>query len=45
MDGKGLTLLTPENADHDVSLSPNGKYFVDSYSTPDDAADQRACAI
>ncbi|MGZ3331002.1 MAG: DPP IV N-terminal domain-containing protein [Gemmatimonadaceae bacterium] len=35
MDGKGLTLLTPENADHDISLAPSGQYFVDSYSTPD----------
>ncbi|HEY4131743.1 MAG TPA: prolyl oligopeptidase family serine peptidase, partial [Gemmatimonadaceae bacterium] len=34
MDGKGLTLLTPENGDHDATLSPSGKYFVDSYSTP-----------
>ena len=32
MDGKGLTLLTPENADHDIGLSPSGKYFVDNYS-------------
>lgn len=35
LDGQGLTLLTPENANHDVSLSPSGRYFVDSYSTPD----------
>ena len=35
MDGKGLTLLTPENADHDISLSPSGKYFVDNYSRPE----------
>jgi dipeptidyl-peptidase-4 len=35
MDGKGLTLLTPENADHDIALAPSGPYFVDSYSTPD----------
>jgi len=35
MDGKGLTLLTPENADHDIALSPSGQFFVDSYSTPD----------
>jgi len=35
MDGKGLALLTPENANHDVTLSPTGKYFVDSYSKPD----------
>ncbi len=34
MDGKGLTLLTPEDADHDVSLSPSGRFFVDSYSRP-----------
>jgi dipeptidyl-peptidase 4 len=35
MDGKGLALLTPENADHDIALSPSGRYFVDTYSTPD----------
>jgi dipeptidyl-peptidase 4 len=35
MDGKGLTLLTPENANHEITLSPSGKYFVDSYSKPD----------
>jgi dipeptidyl-peptidase-4 len=34
MDGKGLTLLTPEDADHDVALSPTGRYFVDNYSRP-----------
>src|SRR5581483_5149226 len=34
-DGQGLTLLTPENANHDISLSPSGRYFVDNYSTPD----------
>jgi dipeptidyl aminopeptidase/acylaminoacyl peptidase len=34
-DGKGLELLTPENANHEISLSPDGAYFVDSYSTPD----------
>jgi dipeptidyl-peptidase-4 len=35
MDGKGLTLLTPENADHDVALSPAGKFFSDTYSRPE----------
>jgi dipeptidyl aminopeptidase/acylaminoacyl peptidase len=35
MDGKPQQLLTPEDADHDTSLSPSGKYFVDNYSTPD----------
>jgi dipeptidyl-peptidase 4 len=34
LDGRNLTLLTPENADHDVSLAPGGGVFVDSYSTP-----------
>src|SRR5207237_10686940 len=31
-DGTGLTLLTPEDAHHEVRFSPNGKYIVDSYS-------------
>jgi dipeptidyl aminopeptidase/acylaminoacyl peptidase len=35
-DGKGQTLLTTENANHVISASPDGKYFVDSYSTPVD---------
>jgi dipeptidyl aminopeptidase/acylaminoacyl peptidase len=35
MDGTGLTLLTPENADHDIALSPSGQYFIDTYSTPE----------
>jgi dipeptidyl-peptidase 4 len=35
MDGKGLALLTPEDADHDVTLSPSGRYFVDTYSRPE----------
>jgi dipeptidyl-peptidase-4 len=34
-DGKGLTLLSPENANHSVSVSPDGAYFVDNYSRPD----------
>lgn len=34
-DGKKLQLLTPENANHNISLSPDGKYFIDNYSTPD----------
>ena len=35
IDGKNLKLLTPEDADHDVTMSPSGRYFVDSYSRPD----------
>ena len=34
-DGKGLTLLTPENANHTVSVSPDHMYFVDDFSRPD----------
>lgn len=34
MDTGKTTLLTPEDADHIITMSPNGKYFVDSYSTP-----------
>ncbi|MBK8611168.1 MAG: DPP IV N-terminal domain-containing protein [Chitinophagaceae bacterium] len=33
-DGSKLTLLTPEDGHHNVSLSPDGKYFVDNYSKP-----------
>jgi dipeptidyl aminopeptidase/acylaminoacyl peptidase len=34
-DGRGLQLLTPEDANHDVTFSPSGAFFVDSYSRPD----------
>jgi dipeptidyl aminopeptidase/acylaminoacyl peptidase len=34
-DGKGLTLLTPEDGNHQVVLSPSGRYFIDSYSKQD----------
>lgn len=34
LDGGAATLLTPENADHTIDVSPSGRYFVDSYSTP-----------
>ena len=34
-DGKGPILLTPENANHSVSVSPDGTFFVDNYSRPD----------
>ena len=33
-DGRGLRLLTPENADHDITMAPSGRYFLDRYSTP-----------
>lgn len=34
-DGKGLTLLTPEDANHQITLSNDEKYFIDNYSKPD----------
>ncbi|MBV9267147.1 MAG: DPP IV N-terminal domain-containing protein [Acidobacteriaceae bacterium] len=34
-DGTDLKLLSAEDADHDVSVSPNGNYYVDTYSRPD----------
>jgi dipeptidyl aminopeptidase/acylaminoacyl peptidase len=33
-DGSGMKLLTPEVGNHDVTLAPNGQYFVDNFSTP-----------
>ena len=35
MDGGPAQLLTPEDANHDISMSDSGRYFVDSYSKPD----------
>ena len=34
MDGTEVELLTPEKANHSVSLSESGAFFVDSFSTP-----------
>ena len=34
LDGRGQRLLTPEDADHTITMSPDGRYFVDTYSTP-----------
>jgi len=33
--GKTVQLLTPEDGNHNVNLSPDGKYFTDNYSKPD----------
>lgn len=35
LDGSSLELLTPENADHQVSFAPSGDFFLDTYSRPD----------
>ena len=34
MDGEAAALLTPEDANHEMTLSDSGRYFVDSYSRP-----------
>lgn len=34
LDGTRLTLLTPDSADHSIAFAPDGRYFLDSYSTP-----------
>jgi dipeptidyl-peptidase 4 len=35
LDGKNLTLLTPEDGNHQITLSPSGRYFIDNYSKQD----------
>ncbi len=35
LDGTALTRLGGEDADHTVRATPDGRYFVDSYSRPD----------
>ncbi|MCG8457666.1 MAG: DPP IV N-terminal domain-containing protein, partial [Holophagales bacterium] len=37
LDGGEVELLTPENADHTVRFSPDGRYFVDTFSRVDTA--------
>jgi dipeptidyl aminopeptidase/acylaminoacyl peptidase len=34
-DGTRLKRLTPESGDHNISVSPTGRYFVDTYSRID----------
>ncbi len=34
-DGTGMTLLTPEDAEHEIQFSPDYKYFIDNYSRVD----------
>lgn len=36
MDGSDLQLLTPDSAHHVIQLAPDGRHFVDTYSTPVD---------
>ncbi len=35
LDGSGMTLLTPEDADHQVTAVPNAPLFLDTYSRVD----------
>ncbi|HTD40624.1 MAG TPA: DPP IV N-terminal domain-containing protein [Mucilaginibacter sp.] len=35
-DGKHFSVLTPETGNHDIVLSPSEKYFIDTYSKPDE---------
>jgi dipeptidyl aminopeptidase/acylaminoacyl peptidase len=35
VDGKGWKALTPETGDHAIQVSPDGRYIIDTYSTPD----------
>jgi dipeptidyl aminopeptidase/acylaminoacyl peptidase len=35
MDDGIPRLLTPEDANHEITMSPSGRYFIDSYSRPD----------
>jgi dipeptidyl aminopeptidase/acylaminoacyl peptidase len=35
MDGTGLTLLTPDDADHEITLPASAQYFIDTYSRPE----------
>ncbi|MEQ9437450.1 MAG: DPP IV N-terminal domain-containing protein [Cyclobacteriaceae bacterium] len=34
LNGKNVTLLTPEEGDHSISFSPDYNYFIDAYSQP-----------
>ncbi len=35
LDGKSVVTLTPDDGTHSIQISPDGKYFVDTYSRPD----------
>ncbi|MFN8571247.1 MAG: DPP IV N-terminal domain-containing protein [Gemmatimonadaceae bacterium] len=35
LDGTGMELLTPENADHTIWIAPSGRFIVDNYSFVD----------
>ncbi|MEI6670158.1 MAG: DPP IV N-terminal domain-containing protein [Acidobacteriota bacterium] len=35
LDGKNLVSVTPDDGDHDVQVSPSGRFAIDTYSKPD----------
>ena len=35
LDGSHWTPLTPESGDHSIQVAPDGRYFIDTYSTPE----------
>ncbi|MEO7102201.1 MAG: DPP IV N-terminal domain-containing protein [Gemmatimonadaceae bacterium] len=35
VNGTGWKSLTPDTGDHSIQLSPDGRYIIDTYSTPD----------
>jgi dipeptidyl aminopeptidase/acylaminoacyl peptidase len=37
LDGSGMAALDPQDADHEISASDDGQYFVDTYSRVDTA--------
>jgi dipeptidyl-peptidase 4 len=37
LNGRDLALLTPEDADHVITMAPSGRYFVDTHSRIDAA--------
>ena len=45
LDGKKQTLLTPGNGNHELSLSPDGRYAVDKYSRVDCLPVTRALSV
>ncbi|HXV63380.1 MAG TPA: DPP IV N-terminal domain-containing protein, partial [Vicinamibacteria bacterium] len=36
LDDGTMDLLTPEDADHTVKMTPSGSFFLDTFSTPDE---------
>jgi dipeptidyl aminopeptidase/acylaminoacyl peptidase len=38
LDGSGMQLLTPEDADHEIAMAPSGRFYLDTRSRPDQPA-------